>query len=277
MNENYTILIVDDEPNNIASIIDILDGNGWNLLVANNGEIAIKLVSIQKPDLVLMDWDMPILNGIEATKRIKSNIETAGIPIILISGIMTSSENLYFAFESGAIDFVRKPYDKIELIARVKSMLLLSRYYKESVRMKNKELTSALLQLSQKNDFNFYLVSKLESIINDKFIDNANIQLKLSDILSELKSNSKIIDWNKFNDTFIEANPNFFKQLAIRHSDLTPAELKLCALLRLNLNTKEIASILCQTIDSVRVSRTRLRKKLIIDSEENLVNYLLRF
>src|SRR5690606_5404799 len=83
-------------------------------------------------------------------------------------------------------------------------------------------------------------------------------------------------EWDEFMSYFKEIHPEFSKKLSVlSQNSLSPAELRLGMLLRLNLSTKEIASILRVTPDSVRVARHRLRKKLPIDQKEELVNFLI--
>ncbi len=147
----YTILVVDDQQENIAAILNMLKSQDNNLQIigAVNGEIACDLAIKKHPDLILMDWEMPVMSGIDAVKYLKSLKETKDIPIIMVTALI-SSEHLQEALEAGAIDYVRKPIDRIELNARINSALLLFDSYKEIKRQKEelrkeKELSDALL------------------------------------------------------------------------------------------------------------------------------------
>jgi len=128
---NAKILIADDEPLNLLLYSEMLKSDGYSSVTAKDGLAAIEQAVGEIPNLIILDWNMPRLDGLGALKEIKNNPLTRDIPAIMITGIMTSPENLKTALEAGAIDFLRKPFDKIELLARVKSMLLLSRSIKE--------------------------------------------------------------------------------------------------------------------------------------------------
>lgn len=127
------ILIVDDEMVHLDAIIDIIEDEGYNCEVfsALNGKKALEIATKEMPDLIISDWEMPEMNGIELIKHLKSETKTADIPVIMCTGIMTTSENLETALNIGAVDYVRKPIDKIELIARIKANLHLAEKYKE--------------------------------------------------------------------------------------------------------------------------------------------------
>ena len=120
------ILIVDDEPLNISLYFEMLRQDDYNIIAAADGLEAVQKAEIELPDLIILDWNMPRLNGLEALKRIKSDEKTNKIPVLMITGVMTSSENLTSALQEGAIDFLRKPFDRMELKTRVRSDLLLS-------------------------------------------------------------------------------------------------------------------------------------------------------
>jgi PAS domain S-box-containing protein len=125
---SYKILVVDDEIDNIKSINRfILDSKEpYILYQALNGEMALRIAITELPDLIITDWEMPGTNGIELIRKLKLNESTTEISVIMCTGVMTTSENLQTALMAGAVDYIRKPIDRIELMARVKSMLMLS-------------------------------------------------------------------------------------------------------------------------------------------------------
>ncbi len=127
------ILVVDDNPHIINKIIDVLSGNNgdYYFYPAKNGKIAYNLALSKMPDLIITDWDMPIVNGIELIKNLKKNKQTKEIPVIMATAVMLTSEDLKEALESGAVDYIRKPVEEIELIARVKATLNLADSYKK--------------------------------------------------------------------------------------------------------------------------------------------------
>lgn len=129
--KTYLILIADDEPANIQIIVESLSNSDLNhkIIRATNGKILCELAEKRMPDLIITDWEMPEMNGIEAIKKLKSNEITKDIPVVMCTGIMTTAENLKLALMSGAVDYIRKPVNPIELEARVRSMLLLNDSY----------------------------------------------------------------------------------------------------------------------------------------------------
>ena len=131
--KHYTILVVDDSPDNLKTIVDYLKESELPLTIlkAPNGKMACKIAEKKLPDLIITDWEMPEMNGIETIKHLKSRESTKDIPVIMASGAMTLTENLKTALDAGAVDYIRKPIDKTELTARVYSMLKLAESYKE--------------------------------------------------------------------------------------------------------------------------------------------------
>ena len=134
----FKILIVEDDPIQEKIVQHILENLDYEikLLKSQNGLEALEIVKKEQPDLILTDWDMPKMSGIDFSKWIQQNKEFKDIPVIMCTGKNTSSENLKTAFESGVVDFIRKPIDKMELISRVKSMLKLSESYQTIKRQK---------------------------------------------------------------------------------------------------------------------------------------------
>ena len=127
------ILIIDDEVAHLEAIIDIIEEAGFNyeIFSALNGKSALEIAKKELPDLVITDWEMPQMSGIELIEHLKKDIQTADIPVIMCTGIMTTSENLETALKVGAVDYLRKPIDKIELIARINASLQLADKYNE--------------------------------------------------------------------------------------------------------------------------------------------------
>jgi CheY-like chemotaxis protein len=123
--DNYKILLADDEPQNIRDLFEVLNAEHYRLFVASNGKSAVEQAIIHQPDAIIMDWDMPEMDGMEAIKRIKDIGVLKDIPIIVATGKMTSVENLQTALDAGATDYIRKPFDPIEIQARVNSMIRL--------------------------------------------------------------------------------------------------------------------------------------------------------
>ncbi len=275
--KSQKILVIDDDISTINIIIDYLEVENPNYVFfyAINGTKGIVAAEKHQPQLIITDWEMPGLSGIETIKKLKDNEQTKNIPVIMLTGIMTSSKNLETALAAGAIDYIRKPIDKIELKARIKSMLILSDYYKQIVNLKNRELASTAINILQNNEFNIKTIEKIKSIEQKFCSNNKKLSRELRNVNKDISFKVKGESWEHFKNYFQKVHPNFTKNLVAKFPTLTPAELKLSILLRLNLSTKEIASIIFITPDSVKTSRNRLRKKINLPSSDNLVAFLL--
>ncbi|PHP29047.1 phosphate regulon transcriptional regulator PhoB [Limimaricola cinnabarinus] len=120
------VLIVEDEPSQRAVLAYNLESEGFRVSEAEDGDAALLMVAEEIPDLVVLDWMLPGVSGIEICRRIKARPETRGLPIIMLSA-RTEEVDRVRGLETGADDYVVKPYSVSELMARVKSQLRRSR------------------------------------------------------------------------------------------------------------------------------------------------------
>jgi DNA-binding response OmpR family regulator len=118
------ILIVDDEPNLSGLMADILGDAGYATRTADNGRDALADIQADPPDLLLLDVNMPGLDGFEVATMLKADPSTATIPIIMVSAQAGRAARL-IGLESGAEDYLSKPVDRAELIAKIRNLLLL--------------------------------------------------------------------------------------------------------------------------------------------------------
>jgi two-component system phosphate regulon response regulator PhoB len=117
-----TVLLVEDEPAQRELLAYNLEAEGFDVITADNGEDGLILVDENDPDLIVLDWMMPQLSGIEVCRRLKSNSKTRQIPVIMLSARAEEVDRVR-GLETGADDYVVKPYSVIELMARVKAHL----------------------------------------------------------------------------------------------------------------------------------------------------------
>lgn len=139
---------------------------------------------------------------------------------------------------------------------------------------KSRELANSAMNIVYKNE----LLQKISDEINN-FKDSTGKKLpedqlkKIHKVIDEGMSDER--DWNVFENSFNEAHENFFKKLKLDHPDLVPNDLKLCAYLRMNMSSKEMASLLNISLRGVEIRRYRLRKKLNLEHDKNLVEFLI--
>ncbi len=117
-----TILLVEDEPAQREVLSYNLEAEGFDVQTADNGEDALILIEEGPPDLILLDWMMPLVSGIEVCRRLKLRPETRGIPIIMLSARSEEVDKVR-GLETGADDYVIKPYSVVELMARLRAQL----------------------------------------------------------------------------------------------------------------------------------------------------------
>ncbi len=297
---NKKILVVDDDPSNLEVILDFVAGTNQEIIYAPNANTGLELVKSECPDLVIMDWEMPVMNGIEAIRLLKADPETEEIPVIVATGVMTQSRDLSQALEVGAVDFLRKPFDPVEFRARLSATLRLSESYREIKRKneeiskqrdqiielstrekqlleqqlegKERELSSSALFDFQKNELLNNLLKELERL---DIVTNRMYAPDIKKISRQIKGASDLDkSWNNFKLHFDEVHPHFFDIVNKKFPGLTNNEQRTCAYLRIGLGNKEIALLTNVESGSVRKALTRLKKKLALPPEQDLREYV---
>ncbi len=128
--DTYKILIVDDQPDNIATIKDVLNEDEYMLFSARDGKEALEIFRKINPDLVLLDVMMPVMDGFQVARAIKSNPETQLTPIIMITAL-DSMQDRVKGLEAGVDEFISRPFNVLELKARIKNLLRMKEYFDE--------------------------------------------------------------------------------------------------------------------------------------------------
>jgi two-component system, cell cycle response regulator DivK len=113
------ILVVEDQEDNRRILRDLLTNAGFEMFEAENGEEAIASAQASRPDLILMDIQLPILDGYEATRRIKADPDLKSIPIIVVTSYALSGDEEK-ARSAGCDDYVAKPFSPRQLLAKIK-------------------------------------------------------------------------------------------------------------------------------------------------------------
>jgi two-component system, cell cycle response regulator DivK len=116
------ILVVEDQPDNRQIIRDMLAPTGYEITEVGNGEEALAAIAKQRPDLVLMDIQLPVMDGYEATRRIKADPALRSIPIIAVTSYALSGEETK-ARSAGCDEYVPKPFSPRQLLAKIRHYL----------------------------------------------------------------------------------------------------------------------------------------------------------
>jgi len=148
VDQEATILIVDDEPTNVDILCQELDEEGYKLLTAYDGEDALIKVQEHQPDLVLLDVMMPKVDGFTVCRILKGSGKTILIPVVLITALR-SQEDRVRGIEAGADDFISKPFDRVELLAKIRSLLRQKRHRDEQEKGLKKQLQNTMIDLEQ--------------------------------------------------------------------------------------------------------------------------------
>jgi DNA-binding response OmpR family regulator/DNA-binding CsgD family transcriptional regulator len=288
--KHYTILIIDDDATSIETIVDILSGEKYRTLFSSNGLQGVKIAQKEIPDLIITDWEMDKTDGIVTIKMLKEAEQTNQIPIIMATGKRLMPEDLKIALEAGAVDYIRKPFDATELLARVRSMLMLFesmkknielekklhdekvRFLKNEVDIKNKELSEKIMQVHSFYESGNMAIDNLDKMF--ELSDNDEVKEMIRRTINIFKDTNRENIWNEFEIVFEQINHNFFRNLISQFPDITYTERKLCAFLKLDLNTKEIATISNKSIDAIRKTRYRLRKKFRLNNDDDLSHFI---
>ncbi len=163
--EDNTILVVDDNPDNLRLLSGILDEHHYKIRLAPNGERALATVRKEAPGLILLDIMMPVMDGFEVCGKLKEDKETAGIPVIFISALHETIEKVK-AFSLGGVDYITKPFKSEEVLARVRTHLNL-RFLQLQMEQKNAELQRALDEIKVLQGF-LPICASCKKIRNDK-------------------------------------------------------------------------------------------------------------
>ncbi|WP_430461489.1 sigma-54-dependent transcriptional regulator [Thalassolituus sp. LLYu03] len=150
MSATPLVLIVDDQPENLDVLVHYLAGSGLNLAVATNGQEALDIAASNPPDLILLDVMMPGLNGYEVCRALKARAASAHTPVIFMSALSDTGNKLE-GFNAGAIDYLTKPLQREEVLARIHAHLTIARQQQE-LEHKNQQLQQLNQELQQQID-----------------------------------------------------------------------------------------------------------------------------
>lgn len=155
------VIVVDDSPTNLDTLLDALSGERLDLAVATDGRTAIELIEREQPDLVLLDVLLPDINGFEVCRRLKANPLTADVQVVFMTALSNREHRLQ-GLHVGAVDFITKPFDSEELLARIRPHIAVRRMTR-ALREKNARLEEEIRQRTAVEEAREGLVRELIS------------------------------------------------------------------------------------------------------------------
>lgn len=281
-------MLVDDDADNLRQLVDILVRHlpTCDIFKTTRPLSAPDIATAERPDVIITDWQMPGISGLELVRRLQADDALAAIPTIMCTGKMLDSEYLSQALAAGAIDFVRKPVDPIELVSRTgaalklaRSRQLVARQIKELAEEKarREQLLLERISLQEKDleDLTTYLSrqrKELEAVLLKLEAGTPDGSHHLARRL-EIELRQKLMARQKVDllaANLETVNGPFFDKLNGRYGRLSPGERELCAYIRLGMSTKEIAMMRSISPASIKKNKQRLRKKLNLAQQDDL-------
>ncbi len=187
--KKHQVLIVDDIPSNLNFLSEVLHAEGIGVLISTSGEAAVEIARVRLPDLILLDIAMPLMDGYEVCGILKGDPQTRDIPVIYLTA-RTEPEDILRGFQTGAVDYILKPFTSAELIARVRTHLQLkdttaelkaiNTHLEEEVRLRTAQIILAneeLTATNQKLEKAYKELSNLDKA-KDEFIRHINHELR---------------------------------------------------------------------------------------------------
>ncbi len=157
---------------------------------------------------------------------------------------------------------------------KMKNVKLESQNLHNELDFKNKELTTNIMYLLKKNEFIITISEKLRKV---DLVQHPELEPLIREVIQELEAGSSMEKWKEFEIRFQDVHKDFYQKLTAKHPDLTTNDLRLCAFIRLNMNTKEVAAITYQSVNSLVVARSRLKQKLNLSKDDSLTTYISSF
>ncbi|MEL7034127.1 MAG: response regulator [Cyanobacteria bacterium J06592_8] len=204
------ILIVDDTPVNLKVLSKILTDNGIEVAVAVNGEMALEQIEYEAPELILLDILMPEMDGFETCKKLKLNPATYDIPVIFTTALSETADKVR-GLSLGAVDYITKPFQEKEVLARVQVHLQL-RMLSKMLEERNRELEEVIKQLQ---------TTQKQLIIQERL---ATIGTLIAGVSHELRNPLNFI--NNYAESSAEMSDDILEELNTQAANLDPESLE---------------------------------------------------
>lgn len=227
-NQQFSILTVDDVPKNLQVLGTILRKENYQVSFASSGKAALSIIESDKPDLILLDIMMPEMDGYDVCQKLKSQEDTREIPIIFLTA-KNETEDIVKGFEYGAVDYVTKPFNVSELLARVSTHLELKKS-KETLKKLNamnskffgimsKDIRNALIGVKGVAQF---MLDDIKADNKENIVKMAMLMYNDSTKLFDLLEN--LIEWSNINTNSIDNKPHKYNLKEIINNIYTQLE-----------------------------------------------------
>lgn len=279
--DSTTILIIDDDESILFTLRAILIGEGYQVITVSEDVAALYNARSKKPDLIILDWEMPRINGCEICRQLKSDPATADIPIIFFTS-HDALEGKVEAFKAGAVDYLVKPYSRVELLVRLRTHLALQ----QTQNRLTAEVKKRTVELEEKNrelqETNLVLKRLLHEFEEEKQAASRVVQANIEQlILPSLTNITEVSSQQRrqLRDTLVSNLKKISLPVAGKgveiYSLLTPTELRLLSCIRQGQTSKEIAESMHISLQTVATHRKNIRKKLNISGKKiNLAAFI---
>jgi DNA-binding response OmpR family regulator len=174
--KKHKILIVEDNQENIDLLVHFLRPKKYEIISVMDGVKGLEAAKKEKPDIILLDIMLPKMDGFEVCEKLKKDKKTQFIPIIMITALKDLKDKIR-SLEAGADDFITKPFENVELLARVRSLLRLKEYY-DRLEQTNEQLEEKNKSLTRMDDFKEELINLIvHDMKNPLFVIQGNLQM----------------------------------------------------------------------------------------------------
>jgi len=290
------ILIIDDTPENLTVLLQMLTKHSYQVRPALSGEIALKAVQEEIPDLILLDIMMPEMNGFEVCSKLKSDVRTQDIPIIFISALGDTEDKIR-GFLAGGVDYISKPFHVAEVLARVKTHLALRnmhlqllgeieerKFAEKALQQAHDELeqrvadrtTELNLKTERLTETNIALRILLEKREEDKEELEGKVMFNIEKLIFPYLEKLKMKCNNESQEAFLEIIQTNLDEITssftYNHKDylanLTPTQIQIADMIKQGLTTKKIASLLNLSPFTIAFHRQEIRKRLSLTNKK---------